>query len=246
MQGKRPSASILRKKEIEDRTRRGETAEQISEALQAQGVVIKKGATTIFRLQTFWRLIPPEPERPVERPARKKRKRPADGQNSEESAELEGNEASAEPGSILHYPSNCSFGPKKRMIGAVDDLTSMEVPVDSPLEDDAMSSVRGRPNTGTPAPTRERITDMEPLDATMDLMSAELLVDLSTSALSAAQRLKDLVLARQLHQPVADSATGLPPSTDEINAQRRKVREAAGVVLDLSADAADGNAPDER
>jgi hypothetical protein len=47
-------AQDARKAEITARTERGESAEQIAAALQAQGFTLSKGPSTIWRLQTYW------------------------------------------------------------------------------------------------------------------------------------------------------------------------------------------------
>ena len=52
-----------RKADIEARTQRGESAQQIADALIAQGVQLAKGASTILRLQTYWGLIPFDKDR---------------------------------------------------------------------------------------------------------------------------------------------------------------------------------------
>ncbi|KAK0921161.1 hypothetical protein LTR57_009018 [Friedmanniomyces endolithicus] len=67
-----------------------------------------------------------------------------------------------------------------------------------------------------------------------DIMSAELLVDLVNSALVAATDLKDLVLAVQMRRPARNSLGALPPSAQDIMSAKKRVREAASMVVDLA------------
>ncbi|KAK5117927.1 hypothetical protein LTR85_008701 [Meristemomyces frigidus] len=70
----------------------------------------------------------------------------------------------------------------------------------------------------------------------MDVMSAELLVDLATSSLAAANKLKGLMIAVQLQRPAPDSLGVLPPSAEDIATARRKFVEAARIAVDLALD----------
>lgn len=72
------------------------------------------------------------------------------------------------------------------------------------------------------------------VDIAAQLMSAELLVDLATSTLAAASKLKDLYLAQHMQRAANGSMTALPPTNDDIANARLKVREAAGVMYDLA------------
>lgn len=67
------------------------------------------------------------------------------------------------------------------------------------------------------------------------LMSAELLVDLATSTLAAATRLKELYIAQQMQRPARGSPSTLPPTDGDVANAKLKVREAAGVMFDLAA-----------
>lgn len=67
------------------------------------------------------------------------------------------------------------------------------------------------------------------------LMSAELLVDLATSTLAAASRVKELYVAQQMQRPARGSPNTTPPTDDDITIAKQKVREAAGVMYDLAA-----------
>jgi hypothetical protein len=67
-------------------------------------------------------------------------------------------------------------------------------------------------------------------------MSVEILIDLATSTLSAAHNLKDMLLAHQGQRPLQRLNAGLTPTLDDLTNARKKVREAAGLMLDLAAD----------
>lgn len=71
---------------------------------------------------------------------------------------------------------------------------------------------------------------------TRDMMSAELLVDLATSTLAAANRHRELLLAAQLRRPAPGSVDALPPIAEDIATARRKFVEAARVAIDLALD----------
>lgn len=70
------------------------------------------------------------------------------------------------------------------------------------------------------------------VDVAAELMSADMLVDLASSTLQAAQRVKELFVARQGGHPVAGAMH--VPTDDDIAAAKRKVREAAAVMHDLA------------
>ncbi|KAK5126764.1 hypothetical protein LTR85_009698 [Meristemomyces frigidus] len=69
---------------------------------------------------------------------------------------------------------------------------------------------------------------------TADIMSAEILVDLTRSAFVAASELKDILLAAQLQKPAPGSMSALPPSAEDLATARRKVVEAARCVVELA------------
>ena len=70
----------------------------------------------------------------------------------------------------------------------------------------------------------------------MELMSAEILADLATTSLAAAQPLKDLLLAAQLQRPAPGSLGVLPPTAEDITTAKRKFLEATKVAIDLALD----------
>lgn len=80
-----------------------------------------------------------------------------------------------------------------------------------------------------------RTRDGPPVDIARELMAAELLVDLAKTALEAATHLRTLLLERQ----TLSSNSHSHPADDRamISEAKRKVREAASVVLDLANDA---------
>ena len=65
-------------------------------------------------------------------------------------------------------------------------------------------------------------------------MSVEILVDLASSTLSAANRLKDILFAVQMQRPAPGSMSALPPSAEDLATARRKVMEAAKLVVELA------------
>ncbi|CAK3896655.1 Hypothetical predicted protein [Lecanosticta acicola] len=223
-----------RKQEIIERTQRGETAEQIAEALQAQGFELKSGASTIWRLQTTWKLVPYEKDR-----ARGKGKydRKKQAQRAAVAAGVPGAQptrprkkkeiiAPSNPGEVLHYPSNLGHGPKK---GAATSDPFEAAPT-------AYSNYQSQPMqlAGDDDAGAANGAGHVPVNTAADLMSAEFLVDLATSTLTAANRVKELYLARQSQRPMPDSTTHLPPTEEDILAAKQKVREAAAVMHDLA------------
>nr|OQO21047.1 hypothetical protein B0A51_11418 [Rachicladosporium sp. CCFEE 5018] len=71
---------------------------------------------------------------------------------------------------------------------------------------------------------------------TRDIMSANLMVDLAISMLSAANDVKDLMIAGEIRRPATNSITGLPPSHEEVISAKRKLKEATRCAWDLAKD----------
>jgi len=207
-----------RKAEIEARTSRGESAEQIAAALEAQGHVLRKGSSTILRLQTQWGLIPPDPCRA------RGRKRTASERKEAELAKAAAREQEREVvmqqhDGTQHYPTNCSFGPRKRVKGT--HSTDQEI-----------IELGTPPPPALPVPTDTSRTQTNASFAT-ETMSVEFLVDLATSTLVAATHLKIMLSASQLGQA---RPNGQVPTREDLSTARRKVREAASVMHDLAVD----------
>ena len=229
----RTAKSGARKAEIELGTQRGESAEQIANALIAQGCELKKGASTITRLQTQWGLIPYDENR-----ARGRRstngtsprvKKPKVPKVSRRELEREANQQ--QQTQTMHYPTNCSFGPKKRVNGNVLDADG-----DPSLDPDSDSELLPNPTSLDTVPGRyEPRQAQSAVDVAAEIMSVDFLVDLANSTLGAAQNLKDMLLAYQARRPV-DSLASAPPTIEDLSTARRKVREAAAVMHDLAAD----------
>ena len=230
-------AQEARKQEIIERTQRGETAEQIADALQAKGFELKAGASTIWRLQTSWKLVPYEKDRArgkgkYDRKKQAQRDAAASGhpgtpQPQPRQRKKKEIQAPSNPGEVLHYPTNLAHGPKKGTNAsnpfevaptAYSSYQSDPMHVDG---DDGSSAAVNNPGA-------------VPVNTAADLMSAEFLVDLATSTLTAANRVKELYLARQAQRPMPDSASQLLPTDEDIVAAKRKVREAAAVMHDLA------------
>jgi len=210
-----------RKTEIEARTSRGESAERIAAALEAQGHVLRKGSSTILRLQTQWGLIPPDPRR-----ARGRKRTVAERKEAalakEAEREQEREVVMQQHDGTQHYPTNCSFGPKKRVNGAHN------------TEPEVLQLESAPPPQALPLPANSSHPQPNPSFAT-EVMSADFLVDLATSTLAAATHLKTMLLACHLGQTGPD---GQVPTREDLSTARRKVREAASVMHDLAADSA--------
>ncbi|KAK4574324.1 hypothetical protein LTR86_002085 [Recurvomyces mirabilis] len=238
----RPSKTTkVDKHELEQLTQEGKTATQIAALLEAKGVELRAGEKTVYRLQTFWNLIPADQARTKKRASKKA------------SGEAKGKAKATEPdvpaqdsdGRVLHYPANCSFGPQKRArtekgpsnvgLGAAadDDHDMSDSDIDPDLEDETMLEAD---DDGHQAVSEggQFASQSEPIVGANDVMSAELLVDLATSSLIAANRLKDLILAAQMRRSVPGSGSKALPTLEDIAVARRKVREAASVVMDLA------------
>lgn len=67
-------------------------------------------------------------------------------------------------------------------------------------------------------------------------MSAEIILDLANSTVTAADSLKNLLFALQAQRPVAGSTSALPPNAEDLVAAKRKVHEAARAVMELTGD----------
>lgn len=275
--GTKTADTHARKAEIQVRTEQGQSAEEIAEALEAQGYVLKKGASTILRLQTQWNLIPHDPDRARGRRRKKEvevdengdpvpKLRKKDLPKLLKEQEREANKVQQMQAQTLHYPTNCNFGPKKRVAGAtVDGFANGGMGEDSVMldedgaegDDGIMPGLDGVSQLSYPSPLEQQQPQAQPpyhhhqhpplhhhhnnnttqtVSVAAEIMSVEFLVDLATSTLSAAENLKAMLLAYQARQPVPGSATGLPPSAEDLSVARRKVREAAAVMHDLAAE----------
>ena len=210
------AAQGLRKREIETRTRNGETAEQIAAALIAQGWKLSKGASTVLRLQTLWGLIDGNyKERKMDAKLPKVSKREQEREANRE-----------QQTSTLHYPTNCAFGPKRRGDGTISNEAG-EMSIDYTTEPGPFPAAPPAPQQSNPAMSH---------NVAAEVMSVEILIDLATSTLSAAHGLKDVLLAYQGQRPSYNSNAGWPPTLSDLSNARKKVREAAGLMLDLAAD----------
>ncbi|KAK3057992.1 hypothetical protein LTR09_001069 [Extremus antarcticus] len=227
-----------RKADIAARTARGETAEQIAEAMTADGMQLLRGPSTILRLQTFWGLIPPDEDRARGRSAAKRR----DDRQKEvrevakvSQREKEKQANRAQRSGNLHYPADCSFGPKKRANGTFAEDG------DDEDDDEGMNADVGLMGTvdevfGTPYPNGVPQPTQDGVSVAAEIMSVDFLVDLANSTLGAANHLKEMLLAYQSGVPMATSPTASPPTLDDLTTARRKVREAAAVMHDLAAE----------
>lgn len=136
------------------RTQRGETAEQIAAAFEAQGYHLNKGASTIWRLQTLWvsikdgtclhwscnieeltpdiqGLVPYNNARARGKNSKAqlaKQAAAADGAPKRRQRRTKENVAPSNPSTTLHYPSECAFGPQKRGLAPRPNDTAEDLP----------------------------------------------------------------------------------------------------------------------
>jgi len=245
--GKDPADYNRRRSEITERTRRGESAEDIVLALQAQGFELKKGVSTVTRLQSFWKLIPPDPDRAEGKGKySKKRKPPSQPRQKQPSAQQQEGEEQSPAGQVLHYPGNCSFGPPKRRgeaVGPNEEITLDDGPASDMDSDSGMVMPQFEDFEAAEIPSRMSVPppQQDPLVLAADLMSADILVDLANSTLVAAIKFKDVFSACYAQKPAPGSLSSLPPTVQDIVAAKMKVREAATVVLDLTSDSPDSS-----
>lgn len=127
----------------------------------------------------------------------------------------------------MHYPTNCNFGPQKRANGSLEDDNEDQT-LDPNLDSEYLPMMD---DYSAPAPSQQQQADVS-----AELMSVEILVDLANSTLGAADNLKDMLLAYQAQRPVPSTIPARPPTLEDLATARRKVREAASVMLDLAAD----------
>lgn len=235
-----------RKADIIARTQRGETAEQIADAFAAQGTPISK--STLIRLQTFWGLIPYDPARA--------RGKLSDAQKTKRTAREAAPKTSrkprksttvisapANPAEVQHYPTTCAFGPVKGgrttttapTTFDTTTTTTSQTPYEDdsapPFDDESHMASSPPPPPQSPSPPTEHAEQPSVHDA-VDIMSAEMLVDLATSTLAAANRVKELYVAQQSQRPVLGMTT--IPTAEDIALAKQKVREAAAVMHDLA------------
>ncbi|KAL9536028.1 hypothetical protein SMMN14_01124 [Sphaerulina musiva] len=229
-----------RKADIIARTQRGETAEQISDAFAAQGTPLSK--STLIRLQTFWGLIPYDPARArgklsdAQKTKRTTREAaPKISRKPRKSTTVIS--APANPAEVQHYPTTCAFGPVKggttttttTFIGTTTSQSPYEDEPAPPFDDESHMASSPLPPPQTPPAEH---AEQPSVHHAVDIMSAEMLVDLATSTLAAANRVKELYVAQQSQRPVLGMTT--IPTAEDIALAKQKVREAAAVMHDLA------------
>ncbi|KAF2208830.1 hypothetical protein CERZMDRAFT_101040 [Cercospora zeae-maydis SCOH1-5] len=230
-----------RKAEIVSRHERGETAEQIAAALQSQGAELRSGPSTITRLLTTWGLIPYDKARARgKHSAAQVAKRAERGTTTATAPRPRKPRAPKQiavpsnPAEVVHYPSECAFGPKKRTADATslpDSNFNIDPTFDTgPLADASDEGGDAFPQTAQQSPPPP--VPAPSMNVAAELMSAEMLVDLATSTLAAANKVKELYVARQAGHPLP--GTSNVPTDDDIAVAKQKVREAAAVMHDLA------------
>lgn len=244
--GTKESEIVARKREIQARTLAGQSADEIARELEAQGWQLKKGASTVLRLQTQWKLIEPDEDRRRGKKTKKSElaeKEEAIKPKVRKEIEREANREQLMQAKTLHYPTNCSFGPKKRVLaggGTVEQNDENGVMEDGDGWEDGDTFMGADDmNAGSlpnPFQTQPHQMEQPTVSVAAAVMSVEFLVDLANSTLQAAQGLRDSLQAYQARVPVAGSLTGYPPSLEDLSTARRKVRESAAVMHDLAAE----------
>jgi DNA-binding CsgD family transcriptional regulator len=249
------------REEITARTERGQPAQQIADELTAEGYALNKGVSTVLRLQTFWSLIPYDQERATKgtKEFREKRKEDAKARRIELKKQRAAEEIAqktadgrlnGQASATIHYPSNCTFGPSRRVDDDVDednpygDVQDESMAIDTthndeddynplPPMDDDYTHCDAKYDSHHQAHHQAHHPSQ---DYSRDIMSANLMVDLAVSMLSAAKDVKDVLLAAQFQRPASHSTTGEPPSVQEVTLARRKLKEATRCAWDLAKD----------
>nr|OQO15464.1 hypothetical protein B0A51_17463 [Rachicladosporium sp. CCFEE 5018] len=232
------------KAEITARTEWGESAQQITDEVIAMGFELKSGVATVLRLQTFWGLVPAEHAGAAERQSgdsveyRKLRASESKARSKRwakeraaaaEAAKVAEGKVNGGGAAVVHYPTNCTFGPGGRLAasgGPGDPMDLTGVRDDDHDHDDGGVYVSPYGPSDTTAATVSHVstsTSIAPIQEslpafsyTRDIMSANLMVDLAISMLSAAKDVKDLMIAGEIRRPATNSITGLPPSHEEV------------------------------
>ncbi|KAI5369368.1 hypothetical protein Slin15195_G002450 [Septoria linicola] len=220
-----------RKAEIIARSERGETAEQIAAAFQAKDIALS--SSTVTRLMTFWGLIPYDKARARGRHSEAQKTKRAEREAAPKARKPRQPKqiaAPSDPSEVQHYPSECAFGPQKRTTTTypvLENPFNLDPAFDAGA--DSAPHIDGDDHESSAYPAQHARPTM---DVAAELMSAEMLVDLATSTLAAANRVKELYIARQAGRSLPGSME--VPSDDDIAAAKQKVREAAAVMHDLA------------
>lgn len=142
--------------------------------------------------------------------------------------------APANPAEVQHYPTTCAFGPVKggttttttTFIGTTTPQDPYEDEPAPPFDDESHMASSPLPPPQTPPAEH---AEQPSVHHAVDIMSAEMLVDLATSTLAAANRVKELYVAQQSQRPVLGMTT--IPTAEDIALAKQKVREAAAGTL---------------
>nr|OQO24252.1 hypothetical protein B0A51_08697 [Rachicladosporium sp. CCFEE 5018] len=202
------------------------------------GFELKSGVATVLRLQTFWGLVPAEHAGAAEEQSRDSveyRKLRASESKARSKWWAKERAAAAEAAkvaegrvhgggaAVVHYPTNFwawgTVGGEWRGWGS-DGF-------------DRAATVSHVGTSTSIAPIQE---SLPAFSYTRDIMSANLMVDLAISMLSAANDVKDLMIAGEIRRPATNSITGLPPSHEEVISAKRKLKEATRCAWDLAKD----------
>ncbi|OQO08609.1 hypothetical protein B0A48_06479 [Cryoendolithus antarcticus] len=194
------------------------------------GFELKSGVATVLRLQTFWGLVPAEHAGAAEEQSRdsveyrklraseskaRSKRRAKERAAATEAAKVAEGKVHGGGAAVVHYPTNCTFG-----LGDDDDHD----------HDD------GEVHVGTSTSIAPIQESLPAFSYTRDIMSANLMVDLAISMLSAAKDVKDLMIAGEIRRPATNSITGLPPSHEEVISAKRKLKEGTKYAWDVAKD----------
>lgn len=223
-----------RKEEITTRTRNGESAEQILDAMTAAGHVFKKGVATVWRLQTYWKLIPPDKAR-----SRGKwrlasgRLTPPRTRAGKEITAAGGQDAEQEDTDAEHEDDiSLSDGSLGDDLGTTDGIAGETAAGHMIGSGDGNAGFgNSQMDFGSVAERQTRsIFPNQPLIGDAEMKSVDLLVELATSTLGAAKDLKEMMLAAQDGRPALNSKAAFPPTLEEIAAAKKTIRTAAALM----------------
>lgn len=210
--------------------------------MEAQGTTFKAGASSVWRLLTLWRLVPYDADRArgkgkydkkkqAEKEVRSTTNRPSGQPIPSRKRKRDVPAPTEKNGQFVHYPAGLANGPQKRSV--VSATAPLDV-LDPSLSEEPLLPTAGGDDDYEVPTAAPHVSNSSSVDTAAKLMSTEFLIDLATSTLTAAHWVKELYLSQQAHRPAPGQAHGRPPTDEDINAAKLKVREAAAVMYDLA------------
>lgn len=166
-----------------------------------------------------------------------------------------------QPDEIIHYPGNCTAGPGQLSSRSLpygltatgdgandpiniqpglddsdDDDWNPLPPIDEDPAPDYHVEQANAQQPHQPQMHRPSQRQVQQLDFSREIMSAELMVDLANSMLMAANGVKDTLVAAEQGRPIVGSRSHMPPGVEDIMLARRKLKEATRCAWDLAKD----------